>query len=63
MKWLDICWYRYLFENFGGFGNLTCSDTWTRVFCRARGHCGPVWHNTAGLEPDMHCKGCGENLG
>jgi hypothetical protein len=66
MKWinvLDICWWRYLFGGFGGPRNLTCRDTWTRVFCRARGHAGPIFYNASGWEPNMDCKHCGENLG
>lgn len=34
------------------------------AFCRFKGHsCGIVWHNPGGLEPDMHCSNCGEDLG
>lgn len=25
--------------------------------------CGPVWFNVGGVEPDMHCKNCGLDLG
>lgn len=36
----------------------------TRAVCRWRGHpAGVWWFNVGGLEPDMHCKGCGEDLG
>lgn len=35
-----------------------------RCQCRARSHpYGVVWYNVGGLEPDMHCNGCGEDLG
>jgi hypothetical protein len=34
-----------------------------RCYCRASGHrCGVFW-NSSGLEPDMRCVGCGEDLG
>lgn len=35
-----------------------------RCQCRARNHpYGVGWYNVAGLEPDMDCTGCGEDLG
>lgn len=35
-----------------------------RCQCRARNHLyGVGWYNITGLEPDMHCCGCGEDLG
>jgi hypothetical protein len=35
-----------------------------RCQCRARNHpYGVVWFNVGGLEPDMTCYGCGEDLG
>lgn len=35
-----------------------------RVICRWRGHpAGVYFYNVGGTEPDMHCKGCGEDLG
>ena len=54
-RWLSPGWYSYLFKPWKGF----------RVFlCRIGGHsCGPVFYNPSGLEPDMHCKNCGEDLG
>jgi len=58
MRWLDIEWYRYLFAP-----RSTYSPTsWLSVlWCRIRNHpCGPVWYNPNGLEPDMHCKNCGD---
>jgi hypothetical protein len=37
---------------------------WPRlIICRWRGHKdGVVWYNPGGLEPDLHCKNCGEDL-
>lgn len=35
-----------------------------RCQCRARNHpYGVGWYNVGGLEPDMTCTGCGEDLG
>ena len=37
--------------------------TWTKFWCRFRGHpAGVVWF-TQGYEPDMHCKNCGDDIG
>src|SRR3989304_4965642 len=34
------------------------------AWCRYRGHpAGVWWYNTGGLEPNMHCKNCGDDLG
>lgn len=45
-------------NHLAGFGNYLA-----RCLCRWRGHpAGVVW-NSHGLEPDMTCKGCGEDLG
>ena len=34
------------------------------IVCRAKGHsCGVVWFNPSGLEPDMHCRNCNDDLG
>lgn len=58
--WMDICnwflleWYKYLFKN---------KSSWYIVWCRMNGHPHEVVWYTYGLEPDMHCKDCGENLG
>lgn len=55
IKWFDISWYQYLFTDLDGFRNL---------WCRIRGHpYGVVWYTLCGLEPDMSCKNCGEDLG
>lgn len=35
-----------------------------RFACRWRGHpAGVYWFTSTGTEPDMRCKGCGEDLG
>lgn len=53
--WLQLWWWKYLLHNCKG---------WTNFWCRAKGHpSGVWWYNVNGLEPDMRCKDCGENLG
>lgn len=39
--------------------------SWFEVIrCRMNGHkCGVWWVNANGLEPDMTCKNCGDDLG
>jgi hypothetical protein len=55
MKWFNIYWYKYLFKDCTGIRNF---------ICRINGHsCGVIWYNSTGLEPDMHCKNCYEDLG
>lgn len=54
-KWLDPSWYRYIFKPWKGLRVM---------WCRMRGHpCGVVWFNPGGLEPDMTCLNCEEDLG
>jgi hypothetical protein len=60
MKWLNWRWYTYLFAKPSGYQKLT------RVMfcCRIKGHPrGIVYYNPYGLEPDGHCKDCGEDIG
>ena len=47
------------------FSRKDSDYTWMEVIlCRLRNHpAGVIWHNLNGLEPDMTCKGCGDNLG
>ena len=54
-RWLTVWWWRYLLGSRG----------WTNLRCRAAGHPPGVWWctNYDTLEPDMRCRGCGENLG
>ena len=59
MRFLHLWWWRGLLlcRNFG-FG------VWRNVWCWIRGrHGDPIWYNGAGLEPDMRCQDCGEDLG
>lgn len=54
-------WWVYVLDDSradSDYGNYV-----TRCWCRANGHpCGVVWYSH-GLEPDMTCNGCGEDLG
>jgi hypothetical protein len=57
-KW----WWKYIFEK----SPYRYNDVprWTVWWCRMRGHpAGPVWYNPRGLEPDMTCKNCGDDIG
>lgn len=48
--------YRWPFKVFGNYAS--------RCWCRATQHRAGVWfYNPGAYEPDMHCKGCGEDLG
>lgn len=58
-KWVFIEYPKYL------FAKKSSDYSWFQVLkCRYSGHKGPgvVWCNPQGLEPDMTCKGCGDNL-
>ena len=58
MKWFSFLWYKYLFEK------PRYSNILNTAICRAQNHkCGVVWYNPSGLEPDMHCRNCGDDLG
>ena len=47
----------YLFAN-------NYDGRWQAVWCRLRNHPnGVVWYNAGGLDPDMTCKDCGDDLG
>lgn len=53
-------WWKYIFA--------PRTDKDVNIFkvwlCRWRGHpCGVVWYNAGGLEPDMSCRYCGDNIG
>ena len=59
MRWFTIDWWGYLFsERHGDIGAIRTA------ICRAKGHrCGVWWYNLGGLEPDMRCKNCHDDLG
>jgi hypothetical protein len=60
-KWFSVGWWKYLFSPpYSYYQHLN----WQMFICRAKGHPnGTVWYNPGGLEPDMRCKDCGEDLG
>ena len=55
----DVFWWRMI------LADATPGNSWWRaVLCRIRNHpCGVIWYTDHGLEPDMHCKKCGDDLG
>ncbi len=54
-KWFSRGYWSYL---------LTGCKGWTNFWCRVRCHPeGVVWVNAGGLEPNMHCRTCDEDLG
>jgi hypothetical protein len=58
-KWFSKWWWQYLLEN-PAYGTPKLKA----FLCRTRGHpSGVWWHNPGGLEPDMHCKDCGDDIG
>jgi len=59
MWWLSRGWWQYL------FAKKSFDVNWfTVIYCRITNHkCGVIWYTTEGLEPDMHCKRCGDDLG
>jgi hypothetical protein len=72
MKWLSVGWWVYLFSSpwprYAGPWWLLWSKfytpRWEIVWCRIKGHPnGRIHFNPGGLEPDNHCKDCGEDLG
>jgi hypothetical protein len=61
--WLDIEWWRYVLQpvDTGGEGLKFMLKAYV---CRWKGHPhGVVFYNPEGLEPDMTCKNCGDDLG
>lgn len=56
--WFSRSWWKYLLKK----GDKNYCSKLHRIFCRAAGHPdGVFWYNI-GNEPDMTCKGCGDNL-
>ena len=56
---LDRWWWKTVFS-----GPARGASWASAILCRIRNHpCGVVWYNASGLEPDMHCKNCGDDLG
>lgn len=62
MHWFRVDWWKYLLER--RRGDRHYRGVLLTFLCRARGHpFGVWWYNPNGLEPDMHCKNCGDDLG
>lgn len=61
-RWFTKDWWEYLLEERKG---NWCMPWYIVIWCRIRGHrCGVWWYNPApALDPDMHCKNCGDDLG
>lgn len=60
MKWFSLEWHKYLFHK---PDDSSCVSWWQRLKCRYRNHPEGVWfYNINGLEPDMSCKRCGDQL-
>jgi len=60
LYWFTLSWWRYLLSK----KEPGWASWWTTIKCRATGHrCGVVWYTSSGLEPDMTCKVCGDDLG
>jgi hypothetical protein len=59
MYWLTLEWWHYLLSR-----PRRGDSFWIAFRCRIRGHPeGVAWFNPGALEPDMHCKNCGDDLG
>jgi hypothetical protein len=59
MKWFNYWWWQYLLLK-PAYG----TPRLVAIYCRLRNHpYGVVWYSPMGLEPDMSCKNCGDNLG
>lgn len=60
MRWFTKSWWQYLLEP---KSNSSDSNRFTIILCRIEGHpCGVWYYNPTGLEPDMTCKNCGDDL-
>jgi hypothetical protein len=57
-----MAWWRYVLDD--SRASRDYGTRWSRFICRWRGHpAGVYFYNVGGTEPDMRCKGCGEDLG
>lgn len=64
MHWFTLGWWKYVFAHVETRYNDERFYRLRVYLCRARGHpYGVVFYNPNGLEPDMTCKNCGEDLG
>jgi hypothetical protein len=64
MNVFHLWWWQYIFGPIRRSQRICDRWWWVRVpWCRAKGHERVVWFNPGGLEPDMHCQNCGDDLG
>ncbi len=62
MKWFTLAWWKYILDD--SRADKDYSSYLGRFYCRVSQHdCGVWFYNVGGTEPDMRCKGCGEDLG
>jgi len=63
--WAFADWWRYIFASVRWQQKICDHWWWARIpLCRWRGHpAGVQWYNPGGMEPDMTCKECGDDLG
>lgn len=58
MHWFTVNWWKYLLgTRYGDRGIILTAR------CRAKGHPAGVQWYSHGIEPDMHCRFCGDDLG
>jgi hypothetical protein len=65
IRWLTKSWWEYLLEPRTHRAKCSSDVGWFgTALCRMKGHpAGPRWYNPGGLEPDMRCWHCGDDLG
>ena len=64
MIWFSIGWWKFLLSGVKVYNSDTGLWFFQHIWCRANGHpSGVVWYNPSGLEPDMRCRNCYDDLG
>jgi hypothetical protein len=70
MRWLKPWWWRFIFTGQVWYAGHwyprrpAWTDSLRHLFCRIRGHPhGPRWYNSGGIDPDMRCDNCGDDIG
>lgn len=59
MHWLTIDWWKYLCAK-----PARGTNRMVAFWCRMHGHpAGVEFYNPGGIEPNMHCRCCGDDLG
>ncbi len=59
LNWFTKSYWQYLLEK-----KSPDYSWWEVIICRMRAHpAGVFWYNANGFEPDMTCRGCGDDLG